>query len=171
MTPAILDFASKQFSSVNNFGSVLEVGSAIVNGSIRPLIQPRSKSYLGVDIVYGVGVDRVISDVSELVTENKRFDTVICCETLEHVINPWSMVDSMRTLLNAGGLLFLSSPTFGFPLHRFPIDCYRFGVDAFELGFFREMKIIAIEQVVCQKGFPIICGVAEKVKPDGDSTL
>lgn len=163
MTPSILDFAARNFSEIKNFGNVLEVGSAIVNGSIRPLIQPRSETYLGVDIVYGVGVDRVVSDVSELVMEKKRFDTVVCCETLEHVINPWSMVDSMRAILNTGGFLFLSSPTFGFPLHRFPIDCYRFGTDAFSLVFFREMKIVVIEEVLCPMKYPIICGVAQKL--------
>lgn len=168
MTPSILDFASKQFAAIQNFGSVLEVGSAVVQGSIRQVVQSRSESYLGVDIISNTGVDRVVKDVSELIAEEKRFDTVICCETLEHVINPWSIVDSMRTLLKNDGLLFISSPTYGFPVHRFPIDCYRFGVDAFELGFFREMKLLVIEEVLCPKGYPILCGVAQKTKPLGN---
>ena len=44
---------------------MLEVGSLNVNGSIRPMIESRGpRSYLGVDVLDGPGVDRVVDAVS-----------------------------------------------------------------------------------------------------------
>lgn len=157
MTPSIIDFVKSKTSHIESFGNVLEVGSYNVNGSVRDVIKPRSNSYLGVDIVEGPGVDRVVADLEELLNEEGRFDTIACCETLEHTLNPIRMVEQTRMLLKPGGLLLITTPTFHFPLHRYPIDCYRFGEDAYRLVFFKGMEVLSLEHVKDNYGYDIIC--------------
>lgn len=47
----------------------------------------------------------------------KRFDCIVMCDVLEHVMNPKTMIDSCAGLLNDGGLLFIQVPNLvGFKL-------------------------------------------------------
>jgi len=66
---------------------VLEVGSADVNGSVRPLVMSMAPaSYLGIDLAEGPGVDHVL-DISSISGEQKyqlRSEVVISTEMLEH---------------------------------------------------------------------------------------
>jgi SAM-dependent methyltransferase len=154
MIPAIIDFVRR---NVKPFKSVLEVGSLNINGTIRDAIQ--SESYLGVDRQEGPCVDLVIDDVLDL---TDSYDAVICCETLEHDINPWRTVEHLKSLLLPGGTLIISTPTFGFPLHRYPIDCYRFGMDAYTHFLFKDYEVIALDTLIDLYGFPVICGIGKK---------
>ena len=60
---------------------------------------------------------------------------------------PWGrggMASSQAALANlkTGGHLIITTPTFGFPLHRFPKDYWRFGEDAFREVFFAGFEIL-----------------------------
>lgn len=94
---------------------VLEVGARDVNGSVRSLFPPAG--YLGIDMVAGPGVD-LVQDI--LGAGGWRFEgdfnTVVCCETLEHIKEPWTALDIMAMALRPGGLLIVSW-CFAFPLH------------------------------------------------------
>jgi SAM-dependent methyltransferase len=137
-----------------NLGSVLELGSLNVNGTIRDAVS--STSYLGVDQQAGDCVDKVISDISEL---TGLYDSIICCETLEHDTNPWRTVTHLKSLLRPQGTLIISTPTYGFPEHRYPIDCYRFGMDAYTHFLFKDYRMIALDTLRDPFGYPIICGI------------
>ncbi len=125
-------------------GDVLEVGSRDVNGSARLAFQD-SSSYLGVDLEGGQGVD-VVLDVVQLGEWRlgRRWDSVVCCETLEHVVRPWLAVEQLKAALLPGGYLWVSTPGYGFPVHRFPIDCYRYGEDAYRLWLFADMELVEL---------------------------
>ena len=163
MLPAILEFAKrvKDQHSIPT-GIVLEVGSYNVNGSPREVFQAEAKSYIGVDMDEGPDVDRVVNGEELTTAFDHTFDTVICMETLEHVKNPWKVVEQLKAVLSPGGHLWISTPTFGFPLHRFPIDCYRFGEDAYRLVFFADMELIALEEVKDSENNPVIVAVGRK---------
>ncbi len=129
-------------------GDVLEVGAYNVNGTIRDAFEPGSRSYIGVDFAAGPCVDRVMN--AEQLDQHfapASFDTVLCCECLEHCVKPWIVVEQMRRLLKPKGLMFISTPTFGFGLHRYPVDCYRFGEDAYRLALFEGFHILALEHI------------------------
>lgn len=99
---------------------VLEVGSLDVNGSVRSLFpQP----YLGLDMQTGPGVD-VVSNILSMETQG-GFNTVVCCETLEHITRPWDALACMRAALDPGGL-FIGTTVFAFPVHDYPSDYWRF---------------------------------------------
>jgi hypothetical protein len=98
---------------------VLDVGARDVNGSVRSLFPP--EGYTGLDMVAGPGVD-VVADILKVGDRyNSAFSTVVCCETLEHIKEPWTALDIMAMALRPGGLL-IASWCFAFPLHDAEID-------------------------------------------------
>ena len=49
-------------------------------------------------------------DLNDAVDAAGPFDTVVCCETIEHLENPRHVFRSLRRLLHPGGLLVLTMP-------------------------------------------------------------
>lgn len=118
---------------------VLEVGSRNINGSVRPLFP---KPYKGLDMEPGPGVD-VVDDI--LTVEGlEGFNTVVCCETLEHITEPWTAIERMYAALDPGGLVILTT-VFSFPIHECPEDFWRFTPDGLryllERAGFYEIRI------------------------------
>ena len=118
---------------VNRFelmrGSVLDVGSYDVNGNVRALFD--GARYVGIDMRPGPNVDRVL-DAHFLVEAfgPESFDTVVCCEMLEHDPAFWLSMKQMGAVLKHGGRLVLTTRGLGFPLHEYPTDLWRFTPDA-----------------------------------------
>jgi hypothetical protein len=119
---------------------VLEVGSYFVNGTIRDLFP--EKGYIGIDLQRGPGVD-VVTDICKS-ESHEEYATVVCCETLEHIIEPWTAIERMYTALKPGGVLILTTH-FAFPIHDYPGDYFRFTPDGLryllERAGFTEIRI------------------------------
>lgn len=90
-------------------GSVLEIGSRNVNGSIRYLFSHATK-YVGIDIREGPGVDIVI-DGANWDGDGDTFDAVVCCEVLEHAGNPAELCNAMFRLAKPGGVIVITAAT------------------------------------------------------------
>jgi hypothetical protein len=111
---------------------VLEVGAFNVNGSLRHHVESlKPSSYLGVDLQYGPGVDYVVdfcalTQVEVLDKWPGQFDLIISTEMLEHAEDWRAAVRNMKALLKPGGLLLLTTRSFGFPRHGYPSDYWRF---------------------------------------------
>lgn len=132
-------------------GSVLDVGSMDMNGSARQFFD--GWDYTGIDMMPGKGVDIVMNahDLEEyFLVEN--FDVVLCLETLEHDDNFWKTLEGLRNLTKKGGYLIITTPTFGFPIHRHPKDYYRYGEDTYRDVFFKGFEIIDLQEVFSEKG-------------------
>ncbi len=107
---------------------VLEVGSYNVNGSFRDHIRYfQPSSYLGVDVLEGPGVDRVCG-VEVLLSElgPERFDLVVSTEMLEHVPDWRAAVRNLKGCVKPSGKLVVTTRSYGFPLHKYPDDYWRF---------------------------------------------
>lgn len=109
--------------------AVLEVGSANVNGSVRPQIEALGPaSYLGIDLAPGPGVDQVWAGGVEAFAESAQgapADLVVSCEMLEHAERWESAFKAMAALVAPGGKLVLTCRGPGFPFHN-PPDHWRF---------------------------------------------
>ena len=90
---------------------ICEIGSCDVNGGIRSIFS-RFKSYVGVDVVPGPGVDEVCKG-HLYPALNSSFDLVLSSECLEH--DPyWRLtVENMIRLVRPGGIIAISCASTG----------------------------------------------------------
>jgi len=146
---------------------VLEIGSRNVNGSVRDLFG--GTDYHGIDAQAGEGVDTVLDIESENVHSLENLikmiqwaDTVLLLETLEHVREFWKIIWLMNIYLPHGSFLVISTPTTGFPLHRYPKDYYRFMEDTYRELFFSDYEILDMRTILTEHGHPVIVALGRK---------
>jgi hypothetical protein len=84
-------------------GSTLEVGGRDINGGVRDLFDG---DYTSVDLYDGPGVD-VVGDITDL--DLDTFDTVVCCEVLEHAEDAAGIIAGCARHLS--GVLLLTCAT------------------------------------------------------------
>jgi SAM-dependent methyltransferase len=108
---------------------VLDVGGTDVNGSYRSIFKDTAFEYLGCDISPGPGVSIVQLDPHHIPLDDASVDIVLCGQMLEHCEFFWLAFSEMMRVLRPGGLMFLIVPSAG-PIHRYPVDCYRFYPDS-----------------------------------------
>lgn len=108
--------------------AVVDVGGVNVNGGYRELFADPRFEYRTVDIAEGA--DIVLKDPYRISLEDKSADIVISGQMLEHCEFFWLSFAEMVRILKPGGHLFLIAPSSG-PIHRYPVDCYRFYPDAY----------------------------------------
>lgn len=125
---------------------VLEVGSYDANGSLRPvinLLQPLE--YVGVDVMPGPGVDRVVS-VCDLTAEfgKDSFDLVVTTCTLEHV-RDWKLaVSNLKNICKPEGTILFIVPS-RWSYHGFPYDFWRYNREDVEY-IFSDCTILILEE-------------------------
>ena len=116
---------------------VLEVGSLDVNGSVRgDIMALRPAEYVGIDIRPGPGVD-VICDAGDLVDRfgERAFDVVISTELLEHARDWRRIVSNIKRVTRPGGLMIVSTRSYGVDFHRRPWDYWRYEKEDFTTIF------------------------------------
>lgn len=109
-------------------GSVLDVGSFDVNGTLRPYVPP-TMSYCGADMTEGPNVNVVLDDPHRFPFGHEEFDLVVSTSCLEHDVFFWLTFIEMARVVKPGGFIYLSAPTGGV-VHNHPVDCWRFYPDA-----------------------------------------
>jgi SAM-dependent methyltransferase len=111
---------------VNTSADVLEVGSLNVNGA--PGRDIFTGKYVGIDLVKGDGVDKVVLP-GQIPFKDESFPVVLSLECLEHDPRPWETINGIARVMAEDGILFLSARGFDergcFPLHHLP-DLWRF---------------------------------------------
>ena len=165
MTPEILYWLEEiRAQVITQPGRVLEVGAQDVNGSPRPLFMDGASEYIGTDMQAGAGVDVVLNNADLLATFGAAsFDTVICCECLEHDEAFWDTVEQIRDMVKSGGYLVITTPTYGFPVHRYPRDYWRFGEDAYNEVFFNGWHVLNVMHLNSSVGKnTTLAGIAQK---------
>lgn len=92
-------------------GDILEIGASGWN--IHNYISDPKAKYSALDLRNGPNID-IVGNVLTLSQDlnNRKFDTIVCLETLEHVTDPHKAVEEIYNCLNVGGYLFASTPFF-----------------------------------------------------------
>ncbi|PYF11829.1 methyltransferase family protein [Rhodobacter viridis] len=109
---------------------VIDLGASDVNGSYRQLMPARVR-YTGFDLAPGPGVDVVLDDPYSLPLPDASVDLVLSGQMIEHCAHFWRVFTAISRVLKPGGLAFINAPSAG-PIHRYPVDCYRFYPDAYQ---------------------------------------
>lgn len=123
---------------------VLDVGSQSVSGGTYKALFPEDRfEYVGLDVTDGNNVDIVLpADYNWEPIETDSFHIVISGQAFEHTEFFWLTMDQMVRSMTCNGLLCLIAPN-GFPLHRYPVDCYRFWQDAMiALARYTSLKVL-----------------------------
>ena len=126
---------------------ILEVGSYDVNGSLRPFVENfKPTEYIGVDVENGPGVDVMLS-AEELISKFGKdcFDVVISTELLEHVENWQGVISNIKNVCKPGGLILITTRSYGFPYHPFPNDYWRYELEDME-KIFSDCEILKLEK-------------------------
>lgn len=109
-------------------GTLLDVGCGAQ--PYRSLI-PTNVTYIGIDTAdakerFGYEIpDTTYFAGDRWPVDDCRVDTVLCTETLEHVINPLGFLSEAKRTLRPGGQLILTVP-FAARWHYVPFDYWRF---------------------------------------------
>jgi SAM-dependent methyltransferase len=108
---------------------VLDVGSAVVadgHRSNREAFLNQKWRYAGLDIEKAPNVDVVVADPYDWrEVEDATVDVVTCSQVFEHTEFFWITILEIARILKPNGLAFIVAPGSG-PLHRYPVDCWRF---------------------------------------------
>lgn len=129
---------------------LLEIGSRDVcgqNGPAREFFQSlKPFEYIGVDYEDGVGVD-VKLNANDIVNEFglERFDVVVSLETLEHVSNWKYVVRNMKRVLTKEGVLLITTRSYGYPLHSYPEDHWRYELEDI-VRIFSDFEILQLQR-------------------------
>jgi SAM-dependent methyltransferase len=124
------EFITPSFLDGRGRVTVLDVGAADVNGSYRNVFTDPKIRYVGADLSPGEGVDIVLDDPYRIPRPDGEFDIVISGQMLEHCEFFWLAFQEMVRLVKDDGFIFLIAPSAG-PIHRYPVDCYRYYPDSF----------------------------------------
>lgn len=89
--------------------TVVEIGSYIVNGTIRPLFA--GAAYVGLDLLAGPGVD-VVADGATW-RPPAPVACVVTCEALEHAPDARGVVANAAAMLAPGGALIVTAAGMG----------------------------------------------------------
>lgn len=113
---------------------VLDIGSAVVadgHPSNRQVMANPAWTYTGLDIEAGSNVDLVVAEPYDWAeVPDASVDVVTCSQVFEHTSFFWLTIQEIGRVLKPRGVLFLIAPGGG-PLHRYPVDCWRFYDDGF----------------------------------------
>jgi SAM-dependent methyltransferase len=88
-------------------------------------------------------VDLCINNEDKI--KDNTFDLIICTEVLEHVNNPFFVVNELKRILKIGGIVAISTP-FNFRIHGPLPDNWRFTIHGLKV-LFSEFEILSINSL------------------------
>jgi SAM-dependent methyltransferase len=143
-------------------GLLLDIGCG--GKPYRGLFEDRVAAYVGLDYppthlavedVHHVAVADVYGDGARLPIRSDAVDTVLCTQTLEHVSEPWVVMDEIARVLRPDGHLILTAPM-AWGLHGEPHDFYRF--TKYGLRSLAERSRLEVDYVRPRGGFWALMG-------------
>lgn len=111
---------------------ILDIGSFDSKGDYNysNIFNAPNWDYKGLDLKPGNNVDIVVDDPYFWIEiEDNSFDVIISGQSFEHNEFFWLTLEQIKRILKPEGLLCIIVPSTG-PVHRSPVDCYRFKEDA-----------------------------------------
>ena len=142
---------------------VADIGSRDINGTLRPLFAGLAKTYHGIDISAGPGVDIIVADPYDWrEIADDTYDIVVSTQCVEHVEWPWIWCGEVYRVCKPDGLVYICAPN-TMPYHACPKDCWRIWPD----GMRSLLSITGFHVLACYKNeHGDTTGIARKPKPE-----
>ncbi len=126
----LLNLINKTFE--NNLISILDAGCG--PGFVAFELTKRGYNVTGIDIlpefiVHCKKINKngnfIVKNLEKDFTSNKKFDCIICTETIEHLKNPKKTLIKFKKMLNNHGIVIISTPNYRsfWPLIEFLSKC------------------------------------------------
>jgi 2-polyprenyl-3-methyl-5-hydroxy-6-metoxy-1,4-benzoquinol methylase len=125
--PELLLFVKEFYSKNSKIGSVLEVGSA--NGIFGQELKKEFdiKKYVGIeymedsakegskriDISLNDNIENLKKETIKILDNDGPFDLIIFADVLEHLVDPWSVLEKIKPYLKPSGKILISVPNMG----------------------------------------------------------
>ena len=126
-------------------GDTLDFGAGM--SRYKPMIMERATKYVTMDIEKFPGID-VVGDALNPPFPDASFDTVVSMHVLEHVREPWTMIEQVARVLRPGGTAIILAP-FMYPYHADPHDYFRFSEEGMRCLFERTGMRVDIVAKYC----------------------
>lgn len=120
--------AQRHFKIISEYISFLPKGKKVLdagcgNGELSKILQRRGLEVFACDIGVRKSLNRNIHfkkvDLNKSLSYPKDFfDAAICLEVIEHLKNPWLVIQEFHRVIKKNGLLLISSPNTSNPLAR-----------------------------------------------------
>jgi ubiquinone/menaquinone biosynthesis C-methylase UbiE len=93
---------------------------------------PKNIKYISMDMGVGdASVDYshldIAGDLRRIPLADNSVDVIICIQVLEHLPEPWTVIQELHRILKPGGKVFASCPQ-GEPQHQVPYDFFRYTI-------------------------------------------
>ncbi len=67
----------------------------------------------------------ILASAERIPVEDASFDAILCTQVLEHLAEPWSVLEEFHRVIRPGGKIWITAPLVWY-LHEQPYDYYRF---------------------------------------------
>lgn len=118
-----LEYLEDYFHHRNNL-KILIIGGGTIGSGMNNFYKAFKKNILAFDIYVNYNI-HFIADAHNIPVKDKSFDFIIIQAVLEHVLNPYKVVDECRRLLKDDGLIYAETP-FMQQVHEGAYDFIRF---------------------------------------------
>ena len=133
-----LEYLEDYFHHRNNL-KILIIGGGTIGSGMSNFYKAFKKNILAFDIYANPNI-HFIADAHNIPIKNKTFDLIIIQAVLEHVLNPYVVVDECRRLLKDDGLIYAETP-FMQQVHEGAYDFIRF-TDSGHRYLFKNFSIL-----------------------------
>jgi hypothetical protein len=127
MVPADLEYLRSLLKRNILRGPLLELGAGLPEHSARAAVLEHGLEYVSSDIEGQVDVRADFGDDDEVkraFASRPPFGSLLIMNVLEHTFEPVRVLDNAMSLLEPGGICVVLTPTV-WPIHSYPIDCWR----------------------------------------------
>jgi SAM-dependent methyltransferase len=138
VTKKNLEYLEDHFQNKNDL-KILIIGGGTIGSGMNNFYKAFKKNILSFDI-YNNNNIHFIADAHDIPIKNNTFDFIIIQAVLEHVLNPYNVIDECRRLLKVDGLIYAETP-FMQQVHEGAYDFIRF-TDSGHRYLFKNFSIL-----------------------------